>query len=540
MTSLTTELLADGLLGLPKFSQHARRIPGFRVPLQLGDIEPRADTWLPEERVEIATAIERGLAPTRPHVAVLDSVRQLALPGACCVVTGQQPGLFGGPLYSLYKALHAVRLARSLSVAWERPVVPLFWNHADDHDVAEVHHAWVLNENLDLQRLGLAGLSSGRQPVSRIVLHEDKQRLGAVRESLRQLFGREPHGEFAIELFLPRDGETLATAFTRVLNELLGPLGLVVLEPDWIREPLSRALARIVVAPLGRDLAAGEQQLAEVGAAPAIDSATAALVYRVDEQGRSALRLGGDGFRYDDEEGSRTAAELAAQIVQRPLEWSSGALLRPLVQDTVLPVVAYVGGWGELNYLAQLGPLRDSLGLPHTAAVPRWSCTLVEPETADAAGQLGLPIAQAITTRGQGLADTPDEPPPTVIAELREIARRADRELSSRRAALGEIDQGLGANLPRTGSQIRTLVEKICERAERVHANRSGRGRRLVRRVTNSIAPRAELQERVLGPLPFIARHGTDWLEQLLEPMTPIAHGHMIARFGDTPQETQA
>ena len=540
MTSLMTELLADGLLGLPKFSQHARRIPGFRVPLQLGDIEPRADTWLPEERVEIATAIERGLAPTRPHVAVLDSVRQLALPGACCVVTGQQPGLFGGPLYSLYKALHAVRLARSLSVAWERPVVPLFWNHADDHDVAEVHHAWVLNENLDLQRLGLAGLSSGRQPVSRIVLHEDKQRLGAVRESLRQLFGREPHGEFAIELFLPRDGETLATAFTRVLNELLGPLGLVVLEPDWIREPLSRALARIVVAPLGRDLAAGEQQLAEVGAAPAIDSATAALVYRVDEQGRSALRLGGDGFRYDDEEGSRTAAELAAQIVQRPLEWSSGALLRPLVQDTVLPVVAYVGGWGELNYLAQLGPLRDSLGLPHTAAVPRWSCTLVEPETADAAGQLGLPIAQAITTRGQGLADTPDEPPPTVIAELREIARRADRELSSRRAALGEIDQGLGANLPRTGSQIRTLVEKICERAERVHANRSGRGRRLVRRVTNSIAPRAELQERVLGPLPFIARHGTDWLEQLLEPMTPIAHGHMIARFGDTPQETQA
>ena len=540
MTSLTTELLADGLLGLPKFSQHARRIPGFRVPLQLGDIEPRADTWLPEERVEIATAIERGLAPTRPHVAVLDSVRQLALPGACCVVTGQQPGLFGGPLYSLYKALHAVRLARSLSVAWERPVVPLFWNHADDHDVAEVHHAWVLNENLDLQRLGLAGLSSGRQPVSRIVLHEDKQRLGAVRESLRQLFGREPHGEFAIELFLPRDGETLATAFTRVLNELLGPLGLVVLEPDWIREPLSRALARIVVAPLARDLAAGEQQLAEVGAAPAIDSATAALVYRVDEQGRSALRLGGDGFRYDDEEGSRTAAELAAQIVQRPLEWSSGALLRPLVQDTVLPVVAYVGGWGELNYLAQLGPLRDSLGLPHTAAVPRWSCTLVEPETADAAGQLGLPIAQAITTRGQGLADTPDEPPPTVIAELREIARRADRELSSRRAALGEIDQGLGANLPRTGSQIRTLVEKICERAERVHANRSGRGRRLVRRVTNSIAPRAELQERVLGPLPFIARHGTDWLEQLLEPMTPIAHGHMIARFGDTPQETQA
>jgi len=540
MTSISTDFLAPGELALPPFASFAQRVPGFRVPTTLDQIVPRADRWLPEERVELAIALERGLAPSQPPVAALDSVRQLALPGACCVVTGQQPGLLGGPLYSLYKALHAIRLARSLSVAWERPVVPLFWNHSDDHDVAEVHHAWILNENLDLQRLGLAGLSSGRQPVSRIVLHEEKHRMGAVRESLRQSFGREPHGEAAIELFLPRDGETFATAFTRVLNELLGPLGLVVLEPDWIREPLSRALARIVTAPLASELAAGERALAEIGAKPAIEAATAALVYHVDERGRNALRLGGDGFRYDDEEGSRTAAELAAEIVQRPLKWSPGALLRPLVQDTVLPVVAYVGGWGELNYLAQLGPLRDALDLPHTAAVPRWSCTLVESETADAAAQLGLPLAHAIATRGEDLADAPEEPAPPVIEELREIARRADRELSARRAALGELDKGLAANLSRTGDQIRTLVEKICERAERVHANRSGRGRRLVRRVTNSLAPRGELQERVLGALPFVARHGTDWIEQLLEPMTPIAHGHLIARFGDAPKDTQA
>jgi len=529
---IATSLVSADVLGLPPFAKHAQQVPGFIVPRTLEDIAQRDDTWLPEERVELSLALERGIARHQPHVAVLDGARQLALPGACCVVTGQQPGFLGGPLYSLLKALHAIRLARSLAQAWERPVVPLFWNHADDHDVAEVHHAWVLNENLDLQRLGLAGLSSGKQPVSRIVLREDRQHMSAVREALRQLYGRQPFGESAIELFLPRDGETFATAFTRAMTELLGPHGLVVLEPDWIREPLSRALARIVArAELPRALARGEELLREHGAPVAIESSSAALLYRVDDRGRHALRMGGDGFRYDGEEGSRTGAELAAEIVQSPTGWSAGALLRPLLQDSVLPSVAYVGGWGELNYLAQLGPLRDATDVAHTAAVPRWSATLIESETADAAAQLEVEVADVLATRGKSLAEEEEKPPPAVVAELREIALRAARELVARKAALAELDRGLAANLPRTGEQIRSLVDKLCEKAERVHANRAGRGRRLVRRVTNALCPRGELQERVLPVLPFLARHGWDWMGELLDALGPLATGHLLVQF---------
>ena len=537
---LEASILSAQAIGLPAFAAHASRIPGFAPPRTLAEILPRDDLWLPEERVELSLALERGIARYRPHVAVLDGVRELAAPGACCVVTGQQPGFLGGPLYTLIKALHAIRLARSLAQAWERPVVPLFWNHADDHDVAEVHHAWVLNDNFDLQRLGLAGLSSGKQPVSRIVLHEDKQHMSAVREALRQLYGRQPHGESAIELFLPRDGETFANAFTRAMTERLGPLGLVVLEPDWIREPLSRSLARIVSSPIAESLLAGETTLRDAGVPVAIESATAALLYRVDERGRHALRLGGDGYRYDNEEGSRTAAELAAEIVQSPLNWSPGALLRPLVQDTVLPSVAYVGGWGELHYLAQLGPLRDAVGVSRTAAVPRWSATLVESETADAALQLDTNLEDVLASRGAALAQQEEEPAPAVVEELREIALRAARELAARKQALAELDRGLAANLPRTGDQIRSLVEKLCEKAERVHANRAGRGRRLVRRVTNALCPRGELQERVLPALPFVARHGNEWVSELLDQLGPIATGHLIVRLPSTskPEET--
>ncbi len=533
--TIATRALASDVVGRPEFARISLRVPRFSLPLSIDHIAPPRERFLPEERAELALALEAHLAPLAPNVAVLDSIRALRVAGACCVVTGQQPGLLGGPLYSLYKALHAVRLARSLSQAWERPVVPLFWNHADDHDIGEVHHAWLLNENLDLQRIGLSGMSSGRQPLSRLVLRDAEHRLVAVREALRQsLIGCE-FAEEAIELFAPRDGETLASAFTRSMTDLLGHLGLVVLEPDWIRTPLSRALAGVVQGPVREGLADGETALRALGVEPSIESATAALLFHVDSGGRRALRLGGDGYRYDGEEGSRSSVELAAEIIQSPTDWSPGALLRPLVQDISLPVVAYVGGWGELSYLAQLGPLREALGAPLTAAVPRWSCTLVDDDTNAALERLGLSIANVLSARAVQIESEEPGAAPPFIAELRAIVERTAKELSAHREELAKLDRGLAANLPRTGAQIRTLVEKICEKAERVHANRSGRGKRLVRRVSNNLCPRGELQERVLGALPFVARFGRAWIDELFHALGPFESGHLVVTW-NTPQ----
>jgi bacillithiol biosynthesis cysteine-adding enzyme BshC len=531
--SARIERLATDTAQLPPFARICLRVPHFKVPLELDQIECSRDDFELDDRRDLVERLLAQATKRKPHVAVLDAIRSLEHRQACAVVTGQQPGLLGGPLYSLYKALHAVRLARSLSQAHERPVVPIFWNHADDHDIAEAHHAWLLNENLDLQRIGLAGLSSGKQPLSRIVFDEDKHRLAAVRTAIEQTLGRETHAADALELFAPRAGESFAAAFTRAFEELLGPLGLVLLEPDWIREPLSRAVARIVQAPLASALAEGETNLRALGYTPTIESATAALLFRVDERGRQPLRLGGEGFRYDGEEGSRRTDELAAEIVQAPLEWSPGALLRPIAQDLCLPSVAYVGGWGELSYLAQLGPLRKAVGAPLTAAAPRWSCTLVDPQTDEAVTRVGKSFAELIATRGAAAQVGADEPPPPVIAELRAIAERAAKELNAKKEELSELDRRIAINLGRTSTQIRSLVDKLCEKAEHVHANRAGRGKRLVRRVTNTLAPRGELQERVLCLPPFIARFGREWIGELFDAMGPIETGHLLVRLGE-------
>jgi bacillithiol biosynthesis cysteine-adding enzyme BshC len=538
--ALRLEHLPADVLELPPLARAALsgRTPAelVRFARRAEDIPPCADRLAPEARAELAGVLERELAALQPHVAVIDAARSLARPGACAVVTGQQPGFSASPLYTLYKALSAVRLARTLSQAWETPVVALFWNHADDHDVAEVHHTYLVNRNLDLQKIALPGLSSGRTPLSEVVLDDERARLPALRAVFEQQLRGEPHLARAMEALFPRAGETLARAFTRALVELLGPLGLLVVEPGWIREPLSRALAGLLAHDPLEALARGSERLAQAGFAPAIPPAEAALLFHHElEHGRvsrRALRAGGEGFQYDNEQGSRSATELAAEIIDAPSSWSAGALLRPLVQDLCLPVAAYVGGWGELAYHAQLSVLRELAGAPATPFVPRLSATLVDPEARLALRIMGSDATAVL--RARGVFEAQGEPgEPDVAARLRAVGERAALELLELRAALTALDPSLLVQLKKTAAQMEDVASTLAEKARRVHGNRSGKGRRHERRVSNLLCPRNEPQERVLGPLPFVARFGSAWLEELALEHDPFAPVHLLVHLGE-------
>ncbi|MDZ4774021.1 MAG: bacillithiol biosynthesis cysteine-adding enzyme BshC [Planctomycetota bacterium] len=501
------------------------------VPRTIASIAKPNDRWDREERAELATTLARELGTLAPHVAVVDALRKLEKPGTFAVITGQQPGFLASPLYSLYKALQSIALARELEKSWGTPVVALFWNHADDSDLAEVNHAHVVNVNLDLQKITLAALASGKQPLSRIFLDDETHRLAAIRAALAQLVDKDPFAARALEIFVPKNGESLARAFTRAFTELLGPLGLLVIEPDWIRPQMSHELSRIVAIDPAAALARGVERVKAAGLEVAIDPTTAALVFELDAKGRRALRAGGDGFRYDGEDGSRTGTELAAEIVQNPLAWSPGALLRPVIQDLVLPTVAYVGGFGELAYHVELGDLRDAASAPRTAFVPRISATLVDPEARLALRRLEVDVATVLRARGVYTADAAAAPPPAVLARMNEIAKRTSKELASLKSMLAELDAGLAAHLKRTGDAIEELVAKLVEKGERVHQNKSGKGRRHERRANNVLFPKLAPQERVLGPLTYVARFGEDWVHELCAEMEPLAPEHLLVNL---------
>ena len=515
---------------------HPKDVPGVIVPGRCEDVpkpEPAADK---DERAALARSLEEALSVHEPHVAVLESVRKLGTPDAAVVMAGQQPGLFGGPLYNIYKALHCVRLARELEAHWGTPVVPAFWNHADDHDIAEVHHLWIQNPNLDLRKVGLAGVSSGKTPLGRIHFDQERNRLDALEQLLRQNLWEGDERERALELCLPRDGESFSSAFTRFLLGLFGHLGLVVVEPNWIRAPLSQALADLVTRDLAASLQAGAEAVRGTGRDVAIEPHHAAIAFRLENDRRHALRMGeGHELRFDGEAGSRTPVELAAEIVQEPEAWSAGALLRPILQDIVFPVATYVGGWGELDYHAQLAPLRKRAGAPEPVFTPRLSATLVDDAVRISLEKIEAEAEEVLRSRGQLGADEEEGETTPVVMTLRHLGERMAGELGDLREQLAELDRGLAQQLKRSASQVRGLVDRLATKAERVHANAQGRGRRHFRRVNTGLFPRGGPQERTRGGLEFLARHGSGWMGDLLHDFDPFPTEHLLVFLHEEP-----
>jgi bacillithiol biosynthesis cysteine-adding enzyme BshC len=497
---------------------------GLPLPARIGEFRALSTELrrAARPRAALAAALERGLAPHAPHARVRESLRRLAGPDALAVVTGQQPGLLGGPLYCLHKALHAIVLARALEAELGVPVVPVYWNHADDHDIAEVHHAWLMNEHFDWRKIGLSGVSSGRTPIGELPLSDAQHRLGAIGQLLLQLLPSRPTRAAAIEQFLPREGETLASAFTRAFTRLLGPHGLVLLEPAWIRAELAPVLAHIATRDVRTALARGQQRIEAAGHAVAIDAETAALLFEHTPEGRRAWRAVDGGWLGSGDDSVLSGSALSARIAAQPNRWSAAALTRPLAQDLVLPVAAYVGGLGELAYHVQLAELRSACGAPLTPFVPRVSLTLVTSDVAESLRSLELTLEGVLRSGGR-IEDESDAPErPAVIARLSELGARAARELSAERDALAELDPGLAIQLRQTADQIKQSVQRLVEKAERVDMNRRGRGSRHTRRVSSTLFPREAPQERVSTAFEWIAKHGEAWIHELAAELPPL------------------
>jgi len=492
------------------------------IPSRASDLpRPRTAVDL-EARELLAERLEAGLAAHEPPVAVLDAVRSLAHPETAVVLTGALPALCGGPLSVTLRALHAVRLARALTDEWGTPVVPVFWNRCDVP--AEPPALTWLDERIELAPVQIAGFPSGGEPFDGQVFDSEQHTLGAFHYSLLHMAPRHASTEGLLEPFLPRHGETFASAFTRVLLELFGPMGLVTVEPAWIRAETSRAMA---------------DQVGEVRAP--VDTP---IAHRRGPEGGGRLSTGGEGFRFADEPGSRTPTEFAAELVQEPESWSPAWGFLPAVLDRLVPVAAELVEWSDLD-----ARLADPLA-GETALVPRVTHSLIDPALAGSLEALGTtpleilrgpaaPESDPGPSEGSGEpadAESPeasDAPPgsPPVARAMREIASRLRAELLEQRGALAEVDRGLAAQLKRVAAEAKDLVDKLSTRTERVVTNRRAKRRRHERRVAHGLQPHGRPQEEVLSTLQFVLFNGRDWIEELAPEVDPFPTEHVLVHL---------
>jgi bacillithiol synthase len=295
------------------------------------------------------------------------------------VVTGQQAGLFGGPLFTLLKALSAIELAERVASKHSVPAVAVFWIDAEDHDWNEVKSCGVLDRDLQFHSITVGNAPGAGEPVARVRL--EASITGALAE-LNDLLGNADHS--ANVLAALRDayavGASMVDAFARWMESVLGPRGLVVFDSsDPAAKPLvAEVFAREVESGGTTAHLAGEAGAALVArgyhAQVTPQDANVSLFHL--NSAREPIRVRDDGFAI----GARTEskASLRSRVLSAPHEFSPNVLLRPLVQDTLFPTVCYVAGPNELSYLAQLRGVYDAFGIPMPLIQPRASVTILD------------------------------------------------------------------------------------------------------------------------------------------------------------------
>lgn len=454
-----------------------------------------------------------GLAPRR----VAPEVIAAALPGAArdrlaagevlVVTTGQQPVLFTGPLYTVYKALSAIALARRLERERRAPVVPVFWVAGDDHDFAEANHTAFLDTNGELVRIVLRE----RPPEAALVPLAREPCGPEVAVALGRLRDGTPDTEFksGVLQWLERSyrpDASLADAFAAALDALLGPRGLVVLRVH--DRGAKRAAAPWVLK--GLDVVLPD------GYTPVLLEA---------RQGRDRLRQEGRDFvtRRSGERFTRDDLERVAAT--EPERLSPNVLLRPAVEAALLPTVAYAAGPAELKYLPDAEPLYTRLGVTPQAPVPRWSGVLVEARLDKLMERHGLDLAAFDGKPGvlEGRL-VRDELPPDAMDALAALRHDLEQQYGRLRAAAVGIDPTLertvesARNAALAGTQ--TIEKKLVASLKRLE------GETLVRQIQRARAavyPDGQPQERVLTIASFLIRYGPALLDGLEQQVAPWA-----------------
>jgi bacillithiol synthase len=509
----TTKLFADYLY---HFDQVNSFYPShFTNTENLAASAKRID--FPEQRRALLIPALREQNGDSPTLA------KLAEPGTVTVVTGQQVGLFSGPAYTIFKALTAVKLARHLSDQGI-PAVPVFWLATEDHDLAEVDHAWVFNHAATPAKIAVSETVATGGPVGEV-------KPGHVPfAELREALGNLPFAdEVVARLELAYEpNASFGTAFHSFLRELLKDCGLLYLDPlaPAVREiatPFMRQAVRRVP-DLIRALRERNRELEAAGyhAQVYIDDSTS-LVFLIEEDKRIPLRW--KNGRFFARDNSYTPDDLALHDGRV----SPNALLRPVMEDYLLPTAAYVGGPSEIAYMAQAQVLYEALLGRMPVIFPRNSFTLLDSRATKLLERYGLHVPDLFSHQEKVASLIAGRlVPDRLTNEFASVRSAVSSLLASLQLNLREFDPTLDAASKKSAAKILYQIDKLSQKAARELMLRDERAKQDATYLMNLAFPYRHLQERFYSIIPFLAQHGLDLPQRLMEEVQLGCPDHMV------------
>jgi bacillithiol biosynthesis cysteine-adding enzyme BshC len=460
----------------------------------------------------------------------LRSIDALEGPGSLVVIGGQQAGLFGGPLYTVHKALTIIVLARRMAKQLDRPVIPVFWIASEDSDLAEVNHTFVVDRDGRLRELRLHEAVEAKLPVSRVRLGEE---IGPLMNELAAALPEADGAENVLAdlraAYAP--GRTYPQAFGSWMTNLFGEQGLVLVDPSDVRlKRMAHSLFEREIrenSPVSAAVIAQTRRMIEAGYTPQIELREGFLTLFHQDPAREAIALRRNGFELKSSGKTFTTEELAGLLERSPGSFTPNAVLRPLYQDTLFPTLAAVLGPSEIAYFSQLTLAYERMGITMPIVFPRSSLTLVEPKMEKLMGKLNVSLRDLLV-RGERIIDDILKRDIPESLTTRVMEGRAS-VTAAWKTIIGEIDT-LDPTLHRTAElgsgralrQFDFMEKKIAQAARK----KNGILRGQVERLVAALAPRNGLQERTLTALPFLARYGKQILTQAAEGIDPFAPEH--------------
>jgi len=463
-------------------------------------------------------------APAR----AVEAGQRLADGRTVAILTGQQAGLFGGPLFTLLKALTALKLADQVTRDHHVTAVAIFWIDAEDHDWEEVRSCTVFDDELRPRTVVLAPRSTP-EPASVATMRLDES-IAAVLDELERLL---PPTEFRSSLVADlraayTPGIGMAEAFGRWLERVLGDRGLIVYDSsDPASKPLvSGVFARELSMP-GRTAKlaalAGSDLVARGYHSQVLVQDDSLALFHL-EGGRRAIRQQDGEFVVGDK--NYPAAVLVQEATDRPYDFSPNVLLRPVVQDTMFPTICYVAGPNELAYLGQLRGVYDHFGVPMPLMYPRATATLLDSTAVRFLTKYQLPL-EALQAQDEAALNEllKTQIPPAVELSFIEAAHAIEVQMTQLVQALPALDPTLeGAarsTLGRMQHDLQTLHGKIIQAAKR-------RDETLRRQFIHARAlafPNGHAQERTIGFVYFLNQYGPVLVDRLNDQL-PLDLGH--------------
>jgi bacillithiol synthase len=467
----------------------------------------------------------------------LENIKLLEKPETVAVVTGQQVGLFGGPLYTIYKTITAIQFALSLTEKQSIPAIPIFWMAADDDDFAEINHITILDKSNQVVKLEYTPIRAVSNKSANTIVFEDK-----INELISQLESALYDTEFKSRIFAMlrecyQPGTNFSTAFGKWMTKLFGKYGLVLIDPTDAR--VRKLAGQIYKKEINEQAKSKEiiqattKLLCDKGYHQQVAIQDDKTNLFIDYAGsRYPIRKEGDRYLFSGTNMRYTAEELVELIDQNPEQFSPNVLLRPIIEDAIIPTIAYIPGPNELAYYAQLKDAYTFYGVQMPMLIPRIGLTIIEKKIDEALEKYQISITALFQNPEKAVSEALKQSLPKEIDdEVKQLKALIESQYQQLNERVTKWDQSLKDTISTSRNAVLHQINTLENKIGLAHKKKNETVREQLNKLVNHLMPDRNLQERSLNLIPYLVKYNFEFIDQLYSALDFKSSKHQIIKI---------